>query len=123
MPILDVEYIYESGEKVPADAAQRIANLAAKIYRTSPGATWVKLKRLEKKNYAENSTSIEDTPSPVFVKVLKKKLGTDVELQSEAKELASGIGSILNRVTENIHIKFESEGLGRIAFGGNLLDR
>ena len=120
MPILDLEYTCSNGKSIPQNAVQRIADFAAKVFGSGPGQTWVKARSLEKGSYAENGIAPNDLPAPVFVTVLKRKIGSEEELAGEANELAEGIGFILNTAKENVHVKFE-EGLGRVAFGGKLL--
>jgi phenylpyruvate tautomerase PptA (4-oxalocrotonate tautomerase family) len=120
MPILFIEFVHGPGELPPENAAQVIADLAGEILDTSPGQTWVRLRLLDKGCYAENGMSLADTPTPVFVSVLKKSLESREQLAIEAASLARGIGEVLNRPTENVHIAFEPPGAGRIAFGGDL---
>lgn len=120
MPILTIEFVHGPGELPPDNAAQVIADIAGEILATPPGQTWVRLHLLDKACYAENGMGPADTPTPVFISVLKKSLDNPEQLAIEAASLANGIGKALNRPTENVHIAFEPAGAGRIAFGGDL---
>jgi hypothetical protein len=120
MPILTIEFVHEPGELPPENAPREIANLAGEIFATPAGQTWVRLRLLGKASYTENGMSPAETPSPVFVSVLKRSLDNPEQLVAESKSLAKGIGDVFSRPTENVHIEFEPAGAGRIAFGGEL---
>ena len=43
MPQLDIDIIFRSNETLKADAVQRLADAAGKVFDTPPGKTWVKI--------------------------------------------------------------------------------
>lgn len=120
MPILEITIVLKRGEVLPVNTAAAVADAASKVFKTAPGHTWVRLTRLSPEDYAEDGGS-QNSAAPVFVTVLKGQLGDTESLQREAARLASTVGRTLNRPAEHVHIIYEPEGLGRIAFGGELL--
>lgn len=122
MPILEVEIVCSQGDSLDTNWAQQIADLAANVFETGPGHTWVKLRKLERSCYAENAMPDDAVPSPVFVNVTKKEMGDVDDIRQEMKELSKGIAEVVGRPCEHVHIKFEPDAVGRIAFGGNLVE-
>jgi hypothetical protein len=58
---------------------------------------------------------------PVFVTVLKSHITDKNALEREISLLTSEIAGVLNRSETNIHIAYQTEGAGRVAFGGQLV--
>lgn len=116
MPILDVEIV---GNIEQQGIAQTIADAAGRVLKTGPGRTWVKVRFLNSNNYAENgegSTNLK----PVFVSVLLGGCDDLNQKEEIAQRLAKTFSEVLGRPAENIHVLFEPNALGRIAFGGSL---
>ncbi len=123
MPILEVEIVCAEEEKLVQEWAQQIADLAASVFETGPTQTWVKLRKLESVCYAENGASRDEVPSPVFVSVTKKEMGDTETVRQEMKALTVGIAEILKKPGENVHIQYQPDAAGRIAFGGKLVEK
>jgi phenylpyruvate tautomerase PptA (4-oxalocrotonate tautomerase family) len=121
MPILEVEMIARPGERLSDDLAQRIADLAGKVFAAPAGSTWVKLRLLPAEHYAENGGGPPGGVYPVFVTVLKAQVPSQNVLAEEIKALAAAIALACARPQENVHILYLPAGRGRIAFGGELL--
>lgn len=121
MPILEVEIVCLPEEGLPAGLASEIANRAGVIFGSPEGGTWVRLRRLEANNYAENGVSQADTPQPVFVRVLKAVVPSGEALVSEVARLTQVIASACGRPVENVHLIYEPQGTGRVAFGGKVV--
>ena len=119
MPILDIEIILRPAERLDSDLSFRLAQACAEILHSKPRGTWVKLRTLESNQYAENGAQPGNDVFPVFVNVLKYVLDPDL-MAEEARRLAEAIGIICNRPKENVHIFFQPEGRGRVAFGGEI---
>ncbi len=119
MPILEIEIVLHPGEILMSDLAAQLANAGARILQSQPRGTWVKLKSLDSVQYAENDSGSGLDFYPVFVKVLKYRLEQD-RTAYEADQLAEAIGLLCSRPKENVHVIFEPEGRGRVAFGGKL---
>ncbi|HEX4924310.1 MAG TPA: hypothetical protein VFV50_09495 [Bdellovibrionales bacterium] len=115
MPILDVEIV---GELSVSEPAQALADAAGTVLKTRVGGTWVKLRRLDPGDYAENGPN---TPQPVFVNILASKSFDQSEFERVAQELAAAFAAVLRRPIENIHVLLEPSAKGRIAFGGSLV--
>ncbi len=117
MPILEVEIV--GTIEGTGNLAQPLADAAGEILKTEPGRTWIKMHFLPTDQYAENGGTAPET-KPVFVSVL---LGHCNELKEKARiasDLATAFARVLGRPAENIHVLFEPEAVGRIAFGGEL---
>jgi phenylpyruvate tautomerase PptA (4-oxalocrotonate tautomerase family) len=119
MPILAVEIVLKPGEVLTTDIATRIADAAGKVLASRPRGTWVKVRALDSALYAENGGGSSLDVFPVFVSVLKSRIDAD-NLKEEASRLAESIAGVCNRPKENVHIIYEPEARGRIAFGGIL---
>lgn len=122
MPILNVQVVAWEEDAISTEWVQQIADLAGVVFETSPGQTWVKLSRLDRSLYAENNSEPDQVPCPVFVSVTKKEIGDVVTVREEMKQLTDGIAGILGCPGENVHIQFEPDAVGRIAFGGKLVE-
>ncbi|MGD8406056.1 MAG: hypothetical protein PVJ21_20540 [Anaerolineales bacterium] len=121
MPILDIEIVAsDSTQGLPADLTQSLADEAAQVFDSPPGRVWVKVKTISPTEYAENG----GTPPgvyPVFVTVLKSRAPEGNALEDEVAQLTEVIAKILKRPAENVHIFYQPDGAGRVAFGGKLV--
>jgi phenylpyruvate tautomerase PptA (4-oxalocrotonate tautomerase family) len=122
MPILDIEIVApDSTQSLPADLTQSLADEAAQIFNAQAGTVWVKVHIIPLTQYAENN----GTPAsvyPVFVTVLKSRVPQGSELEEEIARLTKVIANVLNRSETNVHIFYQPDGAGRIAFGGKLVE-
>lgn len=118
MPILDVELV--SNEPPLASLARCIADAAAEIFRSEPSTTWVRIRTLPPSQYAENETDQPNGWNSVFISILKHRRPEGEALETEVRALTISIAALCKRPAENIHIKYEPDAAGRIAFGGTL---
>ena len=118
MPIVDVEIV--GSESVASDLASRLADMAGQVFGSPPGSTWVRVRLLPRHLYAENGTETPEGWHSVFVTVLKAQRPTGAALETEVRALTEGVASVCGRPPENVHILYESDAQGRIAFGGRL---
>lgn len=123
MPILDVEVVGPVPDDVRSGLAQRIAEASGKVLDSRPQSTWVKLRFLDEKDYAENAGGPPEGVWPVLVSVLQAELTQRSQLSEQASRLAVAIAEACGRPIENVHIIFEPPAAGRIAFGGKLRAR
>jgi phenylpyruvate tautomerase PptA (4-oxalocrotonate tautomerase family) len=121
MPILNVQIVLRPGEELPAGLASAIAEAAVPVFGAPPGNIWVLVKALPTSAYAEDSSPPGEGIFPVFASVLKARLGPIEKLKEEAMRLSKAIATVCQRPPENVHILYEPEGMGRIAFGGHLM--
>ena len=121
MPQLDIDIIFRANETLKGDAVQRLADAAGKIFDTPPGKTRVKINPIPRNYWAENKTTVDSYVGPVLVSVLKRTRPEPDQIETEARELTKVIAGILDRPDENVHIKYEADAVGRVAFGGKLV--
>lgn len=119
MPILEIEIVGGLTIKHRKGLAQRLADGAAKIMSMPPGSTWVRLRRLDAADYAENG-GLADPVLPVFVSLLRADPPTGEALDREVLEMSQMVGSLCERPVEQIHVRVEPAGRGRQAFGGKV---
>jgi phenylpyruvate tautomerase PptA (4-oxalocrotonate tautomerase family) len=122
MPILDIEIVApDSTQSLPADLTQSLVDEAAQVFGTQAGSVWVKVRIIPLAQYAEDN----GTPTgvyPVFVTVLRSRVPKRSELQNEIARLTKVIANVLNRPETNVHIIYQPDGAGRVAFGGKLVE-
>jgi phenylpyruvate tautomerase PptA (4-oxalocrotonate tautomerase family) len=121
MPILNIELVAsDSTQALPADLTQSLADAVAEVFGTPQGRVWVKVRVIPSTQYAEDN----GTPLgvyPVFVTVLKSRVPDRSELENEIAQLTEVIAKVLNRPDTNVHIFYQPDGAGRVAFGGKLV--
>ena len=118
MPIIDVEIVGQ--ESVGGDLAARLADMAGQVFGGPPASTWVRVRSLPQENYAENGTTSPAGWRSVFVTVRKAQRPTGPALRAEVRALTEGVARVCGRPVENVHILYEPDAQGRIAFGGTL---
>ena len=121
MPILEVEIVLRPTEMLPSDLAARLAECAGAIFGSSPGETWVKVRTIPAEQYAENDSQLPEGFYPVFVSILQARQTPLAAQQAEVAELTASIAHVCGRPTESIHLFYQPEGQGRVAFGGKLV--
>jgi hypothetical protein len=74
---------------------------------------------------ARSSTRLRARPSyvgPVIVNILKRRVPPPDLIEVEVTELTRTIAGILDRPHEHVHLKYESDAIGRVAYGGKLVN-
>ncbi len=121
MPIVDIELLQdESPDTMAPDLPQRIADGLGEVFETEPAQTWVKVRYHQRAHYAENHSILPDETKPVMVKILKREIPSPDALEEEARKVAETVATICKCPVVNVHVLYEPQGLGRIAFGGVL---
>jgi phenylpyruvate tautomerase PptA (4-oxalocrotonate tautomerase family) len=121
MPILDIEIVAsDSNLSLPANLSQSLADAAARVFDSDPERVWVKLRVIPSEQYAENGGAPEGV-YPVFVTVLKSRVPEGSALEDEITQLTKVIAKVFDRPESNVHIFYQPDGAGRVAFGGNLV--
>jgi phenylpyruvate tautomerase PptA (4-oxalocrotonate tautomerase family) len=118
MPIVDVEIV--GSESLASDLAARLADMAGQVFCSPPASTWVRVRLLPRHHYAENGTEKPAGWNSVFVTVLKAQRPAGAALEVEVRALTEGVARVCGRSPENVHILYDLEAQGRIAFGGRL---
>ena len=122
MPILDIEIVApDSTLSLPADLTQSLADEAAQVFCAQAGTVWVKVRLIPLAHYAENNGTPAGT-YPVFVTVLRSRVQKGDELKNEIARLTQVIANVLNRPETNVHIFYQTDGAGRVAFGEKLVE-
>ena len=89
---------------------------------TPSAQTWVRMRSLARSDYAENGISDVQGLRPTFFSVLKAKAPLIKTLRAEIQQLPQEIARITGHRTENIHILYLPPAVGRISFGGTLIE-
>lgn len=122
MPIVTIQAVMGiDDEAYDAATVQQLADRLGNCLASEPGTTWIKMTYLDRHQYAENLTTLDETIRPTFVEVLKRSLPDQASLASEAKDIAAAVAEVLFRPRQNVHIVYLPAGAGRVAFGGNLV--
>jgi len=121
MPILEVEWVADEQETMPSGLAGRLADAAGDVFRTAPGRTWARVRRLSSADYAEDGGGPPADVRPVFVRVLKARVPAPEDIENEVERLTRAIADVCGRPTENVHVVYLPAAAGRAAFGGRLV--
>jgi hypothetical protein len=100
---------------------QLLADELGEYFQSGTAATWIRVDYIPFEQYAENQETLCDDARPTLVHVLKYKMPDQERLALEAKELARIVADLLRRHERDIHIIYEPDGKGRVAFGGLLV--
>lgn len=120
MPIIEVELVGDSAGS--SSMAGELADALALALEARPDGTWVKVAVLPEALYAEGGGGPAVGIRPVFVRIVKAELAVGTELQAQALRVADAVSAVCGRPRENVHVIYEPQARGRIAFGGQLLD-
>jgi phenylpyruvate tautomerase PptA (4-oxalocrotonate tautomerase family) len=120
MPILDIALVGPVPMEVRRNLARRLADATGEALGSRPQGTWVKLRFLDSDAYAENSGGPPEDAQPVIVSVLQAQRPRGAELSELAFKLTQAIASACQRPPQNVHLIFEPDAAGRIAFGGQV---
>jgi hypothetical protein len=121
MPIVTVELVGDEQHAGASLLSQSLADEIARAMHSSAGQTWVRVRWLRRCDYAENESSLSDDQLPVFVSILKREAPVGPELEAEVVALAAVVSRIVGRPTDCVHIEYMPGAVGRVAFGGKLV--
>ena len=119
MPIVDIELIGSSG--IPIDLPQLTADAIGRVLEAPPGTTWVRARFLPASLYAESGGELPSDVEPVFVTILQRRRPTGAGLAGAVAAVTEAVAEITGRASEHVHIVFEEDGAGRVAFGGEIV--
>ena len=122
MPILDVTVVPAADDRFPAGLAQLLADAAGQALHSPSGETWVRLHVLSQDRYAENSGPLSRADLPVFVVILAREMPQPAQLIVTTTLLTRAIAQTIGRPMSNVHIEFSPGALGRVSFGGNVVE-
>ena len=121
MPIVDIEVVTSSSDAMAGkEQLQSLADELGDLFGSEPGDTWIRLRSIDRRGYAENRTLVDGNVHPTFVSVLRYELPDALELRREMAGIAEAVARILDRPRENVHVLYPPGAKGRIGFGGKL---
>ena len=120
MPIVDVEIVLRRGETFRKEILIELANELGEIFQSREGGTWLKVRELPDDRYVENGGTAEGI-YPIFVSIIKSRLPDADEMQREVERITGAVAQICDRSSENVHVIYQPEGRGRVAFGGRII--
>jgi phenylpyruvate tautomerase PptA (4-oxalocrotonate tautomerase family) len=121
MPLVDVAIVLRPQESLRATLARELADRIGEVLGSSPGSTWVTVRAIGTDQYAENLTESTAEVRPVFVTIRKSQLPPRDMLQREVSALTPAIARVCGRPEQHVHIIYQPDGAGRVAFGGALV--
>jgi phenylpyruvate tautomerase PptA (4-oxalocrotonate tautomerase family) len=121
MPIVDIEVVCDDEAALRDLSAKSLADALAKVFRSPPGRTWVRLRWLSPAAYAENDTTPKPDAWPVFVSVLKAHPPAGDALASEVRALTDTVAVETGRAASYVHVTYAPAAVGRQAFGGEVV--
>lgn len=113
MPLLEIEVV-ELGQ-VSHQLSQQLADACALVLESRPSRAWVKLRGLERWQYAENGPPTR----PVFVSLTMAD--PPASPAPILEKIAVTVAQCLDRPVDSVHVVLEPAARGRVAFGGKLL--
>ena len=122
MPILQVEIVDNPGASLAPGLAQRLADAAGRVLGAAPGTTWVTVNLISSERYAESGGDGGPGYRPIFVRVLKRALPEGSARASEVAALTGAIAEVCGWSAAQVHVIFEPPALGRVAFGGAIVE-
>lgn len=120
MPIVAIEIVLRANEVIRDGIASELADELGRIFDSPSAGTWVKVHGLSADQYAENGGTPEDI-NPVFVTIIKSEKPSSEAMQKEVERITRAVAQICVRPAENVHVIYELEAKGRVAFGGKPL--
>jgi phenylpyruvate tautomerase PptA (4-oxalocrotonate tautomerase family) len=120
MPIVDVEIVLKPEETIPDKMVSDLADQLGEILGSSKNGTWIKVHGIPGVHYGENGGK-EEGVYPIFVSVLKSRLPDPEELQKEVEAITGAVAQVCNRPSSFVHIIYQPDGKGRVAFGGKIV--
>lgn len=120
MPVVEVNLVGD--RDVQAGMAERLADALADALDARPEGTWVKVVVTPAGLYAEGAGGPEPGVQPVFVTIIRAHVPRGEQLRAQALRVADAVSVVCSRPLENVHVIYEAEARGRIAFGGRLVD-
>jgi phenylpyruvate tautomerase PptA (4-oxalocrotonate tautomerase family) len=120
VPIVDIEIVLMANEAIREETVSELAHELGEVFYSSPGRTWIKVHPLLAHQYAENGGRSEGV-YPVFVTIMKSDLPLLEEMQKEVAKITAAVAQIYGRPAENVHVIYQPEARGRVAFGGEII--
>jgi phenylpyruvate tautomerase PptA (4-oxalocrotonate tautomerase family) len=123
MPMLEIERVLPDGAlAAPPGLAQALADEAGHALGSARGHTWVRLRALPARAYAESGApSLADDALPVFVSVLQAHPLQGEALAEQVRTLTTALARVLLCDPGRVHVQIAPAAAGRQAFGGRMV--
>ena len=121
MPIVMVEVVASDATAAVHGLAQMLADAIGFALESRPGQTWVRVRAVPADQYAENETIPDPANLPVFVTILERQPPQGAELERKVTALTGAIAQVIARPSHCVHIEYAPAALGRLSFGGTLV--
>jgi len=121
MPIVTVELVDDPGRPLERSLTQSLADVIGRVLNSPPGQCWVRLRLLPRDAYAENDALVDEGGLPVFVTLLERRPPVGAKLQDQITALTHAIAQVVGRPADCVHVEFAPAAVGRVAFGGKLV--
>ena len=122
MPVVEIEVVGDAAGAGGQVSAQAVADALGQAFGSPAGRTWVRLRRLEGADYAENGVAAGADGEPVFVTVLHAHPPTGAALAGEMAAVTQAVALCIGRAPERVHVVYAPPGAGRVAFGGRIVE-
>jgi phenylpyruvate tautomerase PptA (4-oxalocrotonate tautomerase family) len=121
VPIVDVVIV--SDDASWPGLAQTLADGIGDALGAPIGTTWVRLRALDRNRYAESGGADADADAgPVFVEIISRRAPDGPQLSNAVVDIVRAVARATGLPAERVHVIFEPDGAGRIAFGGRLVE-
>ena len=120
MPIVDIEIVVKPDETFANEMVSELADRLGMIFGSAKNGTWVKVHQIAAHHYAENQGKAQEV-YPIFVSLLKSRWPALDEMQKEVDAITGIVAEICHRPPGFVHVIYQPEGKGRIAFGGRVV--
>ena len=121
MPIADIEIVCPSRQAFERHDAQALADGIGRVLDAAPGTTWVRLRWLPSRQYAENGARWSEPVGPVFVALLLGQPPQGAALDVMVTALTGEVARLLGIAGDLVHLQLQPPAAGRQAFGGRLV--
>jgi len=125
LPIVDVEIVTDGVDvddgDVSAGLAQTLADDIGECLGAAVGTTWVRLRTLPRQRYAESGGG-PSGPPPIFVTVLSRRRPEGARMSAIVAEVTAVVAGRTGRPSDRVHVVFDADAAGRVAFGGRIVD-
>ena len=120
MPIVDVELVQADPSDRPE--VQELADALGAALDAAEGTTWVRLRVLDRADYAESGAPISDAVRPAFVTIMERRPRRGVELEEAVSAVTAAVAETTGHPAVNVHVIFAPAAAGRVAFGGRIVE-
>jgi phenylpyruvate tautomerase PptA (4-oxalocrotonate tautomerase family) len=109
-----------SGRTAPE--AQALADVIGAALGADEGTTWVRVRVLDRADYAESGGPIPDAVRPVFVTIMEHGPRRGQDLERAVSAVTAVVAETTGHPRANVHVVFTPPAAGRVAFGGRIVE-